>query len=151
MHPSALALVAMMLFAIENTLIARFLGHVNTLTNMLVMNVTIIVAIVAMMTVGANPEPDIPFTLPQDRKWWLIIISVGLIFAVADFFYLKALKAGSVTEVTMIACLLPVMAAIVSNCFERWVPTWDHVVSWLLAVGSVAFVTFKPLSGAPAE
>lgn len=140
------ALMAMVLFAVSNVLIDRYLRDIPS------------PIIVAAYYTG-NMVLALPFALATQRSLdfrfaglWLVgfLLLNGVIIFAADICYFRAYNyGGSLFTITMIATVFPVMASIIKLMLEyattgQFVfPEPRMLLGWLLAASGVALVSLK--------
>ena len=143
MNATTFTIIAIVLFATENVLLSRNLGTVSPIIALALMHSLTATLSITIVLIGKTTGTE--WRLPQGNQWWILIVA-GLTFALGDICYIKALGTGSLTTITMIACLLPVVATAINHSIERTLPDRNDIIAWFLAVAAVAIVTFKPFS-----
>jgi drug/metabolite transporter (DMT)-like permease len=152
MKPALLALVAVTFFATENFLIQRYIAKVSPLINLAIGH-TVIGCVCMLLVYFGFDRPQEGWTLPQGNQWWIVIL-VAALFALGDYFYMYAFnQGGSLATVTIMVCLIPVIATCLGTVVN-WLypmdeitaaaPTLNEAVGWLLGTAAVAVVLFKP-------
>lgn len=133
------ALIGIVLYAIQNTIIDVRLSHYKTAE-------LLIGWYVMMLPLGAAYFLYQRFlgggaTIPAGTDF-LIVAATAVMFFVADYFYLGAYTkyGGGVVTVTIVAVLMPVLGAALKFAWVGEKPTWYHAAAFLCAALAVVFV-----------
>lgn len=139
------SLWAMVFYAAGNVVLEVKLAKYNSLTLMAVYGAIISVSALVMRQVTKTDEPVYHF--PVGKDLW-ILIALGLIFTLADYFFISAYtNGGKVLTITSITLMFPVLASLMKMGHQQVMPNRYQVIGYLLAVAAVLFVT----KGSPAH
>lgn len=141
MHPVLLSLIAVTFYALNAVLIERFLKVNHPLWAQLIGNAIIpllcIVFIGGLRMTGNTIELKTPAL-----QTWMFIGICGLVYFLGNCaFYYAYANGGSVTTVTTILCLLPVISTLFALCLGGKIPTTNEIAgSALIAMGILLFL-----------
>lgn len=141
MHPVLLSLIAVTFYAINAVLIERFLKINHPQWSQLIANALIpifcIASIAGLRASGSSVELKTSVS-----QAWLFAAVCGCIYFLGNCaFYHAYANGGSVTTVTTILCLLPVISTLFALCLGGKAPTANEIGgSVLIAVGILVFL-----------
>ena len=138
MKPVLFALVATACYAVCNVMLELKFSKINNLTLMILYASVIWVAAVAVRQLVKTDDPA--FSFPTGATLVLAIV-LGLIFTVADYFYVGAYtNGGDLLTITSVTLLIPVLASLIKLGLTKQMPNLWQVGGYLLAAGAVALV-----------
>jgi drug/metabolite transporter (DMT)-like permease len=139
MKPVIFSLLAVIGYALSNTLLELKFSKFNPLTLMICyLSVILAVAIIArQVTVTDAPSFNFP-----SGSYLIWVVILGLIMAVADYFYVGSYTAGgSLMTITSMMIMFPVFASIVKFAVTRELPNVWQVGGYFFAVIAVILIT----------
>lgn len=132
------ALVGIVMYAITNTIIDVRLKQYSTVGLLISWYIVLL-----PLTLGLYLYQRFagkPTTLPSGNDVWFLL-AVGVVFFVADFFYIGAFTAGgNAVTITILAVLLPVIVALIKFFWIKETPTLYHLAAFVCALLAVAFI-----------
>lgn len=132
------SLIAMVFFAVSNTMLEMKFSKYNNLTLMSAYSFVICVFATTTRLVVKNEDPS--FLFPTGTNLLLLFV-MGFLFAIADFFYVGAYtNGGSLLTVTSITIMFPVFASIIKFMIEKQAPNKWQIAGYILAVCSILLV-----------
>ncbi len=138
---SILAILAMICYALANVLVEQKLSKLNALTIMMcysgvIFTLTFTAWLIVRNTYGTG------FQFPKIGKLLWVALGVGVVFTLADYFFISAYTSGGkLFLVTSIYVLFPVCAS-----FIKYVMTGEKLNAWqvggyVLAILAVLCIT----------
>ena len=132
------ACIAIMLYAIQNTIIDVKLKNNSTASLLLVFYIVLLPLAIGLFCYQKLSGQAV--TIPQGNTLW-IVVAVAVMFFVADFFYFGAYTSGGdVATITIILVLMPVVSALIKFLWVKDVPTPYHMIGFVFAAISVIFI-----------
>ena len=142
MPPVALIVLAMALYALQNTVIDQKLRSVPPL-----LMVTVISGVVFLLAGSALFFQHVSGTKLHvpDRQQLLAMMICGLAIFGADYFMFKGYGAGvSLMVTTTVPIILPVLASVMTLALTgNWLATRYVIASWLVGSFAVYLVNLK--------
>ncbi len=142
------ALIATILYAIQNTLIDVKLKQYSTVSLLLGFYLILLPLGIAMFLFMKFTGQ--PISIPSGEGIKIVAV-VAISFFVADFFFVGAYTSGgNVVTITIILVLMPVIGAIIKFLWVKEIPTSYHIVGFIFAALAVTFIAIgnskKPIS-----
>lgn len=152
MKPILFALMAVILYAIQNVLIDVKLKQYSTIALLLGFYLVLLpLGLIAFIYLKSTGQPVV---LPSGDGLKILVV-VAVLFFVADVLYVGAYTSGGeVVSITILAVLMPVVGAIVKYIWVKEPPTKYHVAGLICAALAITFVGIgnlkKPAAVSPA-
>ena len=138
MKPALLALGSMLCYAVINFLIEKNFSKYHSLT--IVAVYASVLALGALTVRALIKDEDQVYDFPTGLNM-LILISIGLIFLVGDYFLVSAYTCGgSIMTVTSISILVPVFGSILKYAFTKQLPNIWQFAGYGFAAVAVMLV-----------
>jgi drug/metabolite transporter (DMT)-like permease len=132
------ALVGIILYAIQNTIIEVKLKQYSTIS--LLVGWYMVLLPLAVGLYVYQKLAGIPVISPHGSDFKMLA-AVAAMFFIADFFYIGAFTSGGdVVTITILLTLMPVVAALLKFIWVKDVPTPFHLAAFLCAVCAVVLV-----------
>jgi drug/metabolite transporter (DMT)-like permease len=132
MKPIIFAVLSTLFYAIANVIMENKFSKYNNLTIMICYCAVILAAAAIIRQVIKTPDPS--FSFPTG--WLLLLVIVmGALFFLADFFYIGAYtNGGSLASITTIVIMMPVFASVIKFCLDSKMPNIWQVAGYAMAV-----------------
>ncbi len=148
MKPIVFALIGIVLYAIQNTLIDVKLKGYPTVS--ILLGFYIILLPLAFGLFLYQKIIGQPVAIPSGNAL-KTLAAIAVMFFVADFFYIGAYNSGgNVVVVTILLVLMPVLGALIKFVWVKEVPTTYHIASFVCAAIAVVFIAIGNIKK-PAE
>ncbi len=138
MKPVIFSLIAMIFFAVSNTMLEMKFSKYNNLT--LMSAYSFVICVFATMTRLVVKKEDPSFLFPTGTNLALLFL-MGLLFAIADYFYVGAYtNGGSLLTVTSITIMFPIFASVIKFLVAKQVPNKWQFAGYILAACAILMV-----------
>jgi len=147
MKPALFAAIGILGYVVMNVMIEQRLKQSSPLANSLLMLVCggVIILPLTLLQWWLHPK----FTMPPVTDWRLLV-SLGLAFAFADYFFLKAYNSGgSLIMISTMVALFPVFASILNSSLGGAPPSYRQWLGWAVAVAAIVLVSEDPAKPNP--
>jgi drug/metabolite transporter (DMT)-like permease len=132
------ALVGVILYAIQNTIIDVKLKQYSTVS--LLMGLYIILLPLAVGLFLYQKFTGQAVIIPSGSSF-KILAAVAIMFFVTDFFYIGAYTSGgNVVVITILLVLMPVIGALIKFMWVKEIPTPYHFAGFIFAMIAVIFI-----------
>lgn len=136
--PVIFSFLALACYSVTNVILQEKFSKFNNLTLMCVYMVPILVVAVIGRVVTKTSDPSFDFPVGQDLA---VLIGVGILFAIADYFYVGAYtNGGDLTTTTCIIAMLPVVASIIRYAWVGGIPNAYQISGYFCALLAVLLV-----------
>jgi len=130
-----LALIGIILYAVQNVIIDVRLKQYSTASLLLGWYVVLLPLAVGLYLY--QKQAGASLVMPVGRDLVYMIVVAGMFF-VADFFYIAAYThGGNAVTITILLVLMPVVAALMKFVWVQEVPTQYHLAGFVLALLAV--------------
>ena len=148
MKPILYAVIAVVLYGVQNVLIDVKLKQYSTIA--LLLGFYLVLLPLGLGTFIYLKLSGQPVQLPTGPDLKILAV-VAVMFFIADVFYVSAYTSGGeVISITILAVLMPVVGGVVKYLWVKETPTKYHVVALVFAALAILFVaignTKKPLT-----
>lgn len=137
-----LSLVALLCYSISSVLMKHKIptGYSVSMIQCISYVLMLTLALLTRLREVRNAAPD----LNSKLSWmiFIVIISAGLLYFIADYCYFSALtENGSIVVIMVILALIPCITGIIELPFTKKAPHWLEIVGIVLGVLAVYCVT----------
>lgn len=139
MKVTLFAAAAMIFYAIQNVTIERKLADLSPLV--LIFFFGLGLAFTSGAIISFQQFLGIDQIIPRWNQYWFIVFCAVLL-VIADWSYFSAYHVGgSVTQVTTVVILMPVVASLINGFTGgAWI-SWNRLLAWLLSAIAVWLVS----------
>ena len=137
MRPILLAIAGMTIYALTGLFIEQKLGKYSIAAVVLLFVAPMVVVSAIWLAVQRQYGP---VSFPRGGLLWLTLL-VGVLYFVADYFYIGAFKAGgSAVVISTIAILAPVITAMGSHALGGAWPNGWQIAGYVMAASAVVLL-----------
>jgi len=135
MKPILFVCIALFLYAAVNVVLEQKFSGYDTGTLLAYFYVVMFPLALSRFLYVRFTKPD---TLLPSGNMILIALGIGIIYFLADYFYISAFTAGgNLLVITTVFIMLPVVASVMKYLWIRELPNLYYVGAYILAVGAV--------------
>jgi drug/metabolite transporter (DMT)-like permease len=142
MHPVLLSLIAVTFYSVNAVLIERFLNVNHPQWSQLIVNAAIPVlcigTIVGLRTTGIPVELKTP-----PLQTVMLAVICGLIYFLGNHaLFCAYTNGGSVTTVTTVLCMLPVISTLFGLCLGGKAPAMNEIIGAIIVIVGIVVLVY---------
>lgn len=134
-----LAIIALILCAVQNTIIERKLSQISPLVYMALSQSIIFTLSLSGLFFYHKLDPNI--IMPQGNQYWFLAICGILIFFSGLCFFGAYHSGGSLIVVATILSLVPIVASLIKFAAGGGLPNGNQLLGWLFALIAVILIS----------